>query len=47
MFTGTVFGLILVPGLYVLFAKLAERFKSGKPTDDEDETSQSEAMNLI
>ncbi|MBO0950724.1 efflux RND transporter permease subunit [Fibrella forsythiae] len=32
MFTGTVFGLVLVPGLYVVFAKLAERFQS-KPTE--------------
>ncbi|NID09467.1 efflux RND transporter permease subunit [Fibrivirga algicola] len=31
MFTGTVFGLVLVPGLYVVFAKLAERVKK-KPT---------------
>ncbi|MVM34507.1 efflux RND transporter permease subunit [Spirosoma sp. HMF4905] len=26
MFIGTVFGLVLVPGLYVLFAKIAQRF---------------------
>jgi len=32
MFTGTVFGLVLVPGLYVIFAKLAERFQK-KPTE--------------
>ena len=32
MFTGTIFGLVLVPGLYVAFAKMAERFKSGKET---------------
>ncbi|WP_080239222.1 efflux RND transporter permease subunit [Spirosoma rigui] len=36
MFTGTVFGLLLVPGLYVIFAKLGERYGSKKrPTDDE------------
>lgn len=35
MFTGTVFGLVLVPGLYVAFAKLAERFKSGTAPQDE------------
>ncbi|MBD2757618.1 efflux RND transporter permease subunit [Spirosoma validum] len=42
MFTGTLFGLIIVPGLYVFFAKLAERFGSNKPADDEpqDHTSQ-------
>ncbi|MFD2573629.1 efflux RND transporter permease subunit [Spirosoma soli] len=37
MFTGTIFGLVLVPGLYVVFAKLAERFSSERPTDDNDE----------
>jgi HAE1 family hydrophobic/amphiphilic exporter-1 len=33
MLTGTVFGLFLIPGLYVLFASLAERFtpKTGGP----------------
>ncbi len=35
MFTGTLFGLIIVPGLYVFFAKLAKRFGSNKPADDE------------
>ncbi|MBC3785630.1 efflux RND transporter permease subunit [Spirosoma utsteinense] len=35
MFTGTVFGLLLVPGLYVIFAKLGERFGSKKRPDDE------------
>lgn len=34
MFTGTVFGLVLVPGLYVIFAKMAERFKPKQPTDE-------------
>ena len=33
MFTGTVFGLILVPGLYVIFAKLGERFQKNNPAD--------------
>lgn len=36
MFTGTVFGLVLVPGLYVVFAKLAERFRS-KPTEGDEQ----------
>ncbi|GAB2567372.1 efflux RND transporter permease subunit [Spirosoma areae] len=31
MFTGTVFGLLLIPGLFVFFTKLGERFGS-KPT---------------
>ncbi|GAB3768540.1 efflux RND transporter permease subunit [Spirosoma horti] len=35
MLTGTLFGLVIVPGLYVFFAKLAERFQSKHPTDDE------------
>jgi HAE1 family hydrophobic/amphiphilic exporter-1 len=34
MLTGTLFGLVLVPGLYVIFAKLADRFQSGPSTDD-------------
>ncbi|UHG92211.1 efflux RND transporter permease subunit [Spirosoma oryzicola] len=39
MFIGTVFGLVLVPGLYILFAKLAQRFPSKtSATDDESET---------
>jgi hydrophobe/amphiphile efflux-1 (HAE1) family protein len=33
MLIGTIFGLVLVPGLYILFAKLAERFGSKKPSD--------------
>ncbi|MCK8495681.1 efflux RND transporter permease subunit [Spirosoma sp. RP8] len=36
MFIGTVFGLILVPGLYVLFATLALRFQSKKLKLDDD-----------
>lgn len=40
MFTGTVFGLVLVPGLYVVFAKLAERFNAGKSADDEEDFTQ-------
>jgi hydrophobic/amphiphilic exporter-1 (mainly G- bacteria), HAE1 family len=34
MLTGTIFGIILIPGLYVLFASLAERFspKASQPT---------------
>ncbi|QDK81407.1 efflux RND transporter permease subunit [Spirosoma sp. KCTC 42546] len=35
MLTGTLFGLVIVPGLYVFFAKLAERFQSKPPVDDE------------
>ncbi|GAB4053943.1 efflux RND transporter permease subunit [Spirosoma litoris] len=35
MLTGTLFGLVIVPGLYVFFAKLAERFQTNPPTDDE------------
>ena len=38
MLTGTLFGLIIVPGLYVIFAKLAERFRSKRPLDDEPPT---------
>ncbi|WP_408641385.1 efflux RND transporter permease subunit [Spirosoma telluris] len=35
MFIGTVFGLVLVPGLYVLFAKLAQKVGPKQvPTDD-------------
>ncbi|MBC8154540.1 MAG: efflux RND transporter permease subunit [Bacteroidetes bacterium] len=42
MFTGTVFGLVLVPGLYVIFATLGERFRKNKPADGEsaDQTPQ-------
>ncbi|QIP12967.1 efflux RND transporter permease subunit [Spirosoma aureum] len=36
MLIGTIFGLILVPGLYILFAKLAQRFAS-KNTNADDE----------
>ena len=35
MLTGTIFGLFVIPGLYVFFAKLGERFGS-KPTDTND-----------
>ncbi|KAB7728162.1 efflux RND transporter permease subunit [Rudanella paleaurantiibacter] len=35
MLTGTLFGLILIPGLYVFFAKLAARFSSKKSADIE------------
>lgn len=35
MLIGTVFGLVLVPGLYVLFARLAQRFgRKQSPTED-------------
>ncbi len=34
MFTGTVFGLVLVPGLYVIFAKIGERFQKNHPDTD-------------
>ena len=34
MLIGTLFGLLLIPGLYVLFARIGQRFGSGeKPTD--------------
>ena len=36
MLTGTIFGLFVIPGLYVFFAKLGERFGSGKPKDTDD-----------
>jgi multidrug efflux pump subunit AcrB len=36
MFTGTLFGLVLVPGLYVIFAKLAERFSSNRSPEHEE-----------
>jgi HAE1 family hydrophobic/amphiphilic exporter-1 len=39
MFTGTVFGLLLVPGLYVIFAKLGERFGRKKQPDDDESSS--------
>ncbi|GAB3511457.1 efflux RND transporter permease subunit [Spirosoma knui] len=35
MLTGTLFGLILIPGLYVFFAKLAQRFQAKQTQDDE------------
>ncbi|WP_080056046.1 efflux RND transporter permease subunit [Spirosoma aerolatum] len=35
MLTGTLFGLILIPGLFVFFARLGKRF-GPKPDDDED-----------
>ncbi|OIN57472.1 efflux RND transporter permease subunit [Arsenicibacter rosenii] len=35
MLIGTVFGLILIPGLYVIMAKAAGTFKSNSPKDDE------------
>jgi Cu/Ag efflux pump CusA len=31
MLIGTVFGLLIIPGLYVLFARLSERKKKNKP----------------
>lgn len=36
MFTGTLFGLVLVPGLYVIFAKIAERFQKNQADDDDE-----------
>jgi len=36
MFIGTVFGLVLVPGLYILFAKLAQRFAPPTPPVDDE-----------
>lgn len=36
MLTGTIFGLVVIPGLYVFFAKLGERF-GAKPTDEPDD----------
>lgn len=36
MLIGTVFGLFLVPGLYVIFAKLAQRFQSKRLKLDDD-----------
>ncbi|RRB02325.1 efflux RND transporter permease subunit [Larkinella rosea] len=35
MFIGTVFGLFLIPGLYVAFAKLAKLLQSKSPRDDD------------
>ncbi|MGV3558799.1 efflux RND transporter permease subunit [Larkinella arboricola] len=37
MFIGTLFGLFLIPGLYVVFAKLAQKLQSKSPKDDESE----------
>ncbi|GAB3995847.1 efflux RND transporter permease subunit [Spirosoma daeguense] len=36
MLIGTVFGLVIVPGLYILFAKLAQRFQAKKLKIDDD-----------
>ncbi|GAB3750439.1 efflux RND transporter permease subunit [Spirosoma pomorum] len=36
MLIGTIFGLVLIPGLYVLFASLAERISPPKPEPDDD-----------
>lgn len=38
MLIGTVFGLVLVPGLYILFAKLAQRFAAKKSSDNDRDT---------
>lgn len=35
MLTGTVFGLIIIPGLYVVFAGLASRFSKPRPTSNQ------------
>jgi len=37
MLTGTLFGLVVIPGLFVIFAKLAERFGSKTPADGDPE----------
>ncbi|MFD1141660.1 efflux RND transporter permease subunit [Larkinella insperata] len=37
MFIGTLFGLFLIPGLYVVFAKLAQKLQSKPPKDDDSE----------
>ncbi|GAB3259500.1 efflux RND transporter permease subunit [Larkinella harenae] len=37
MFIGTLFGLFLIPGLYVAFAKLAQKLQLKTPKDDEAE----------
>ncbi|QJW89920.1 efflux RND transporter permease subunit [Spirosoma taeanense] len=42
MLTGTLFGLFIIPGLYVFFAKLGERFGSKRPTDDEPQDAHSQ-----
>ena len=39
MLIGTVFGLVLVPGLYVLFARLAQRLGPKHPSPEKEETS--------
>ncbi|GAB3566698.1 efflux RND transporter permease subunit [Spirosoma luteolum] len=46
MFTGTVFGLLLVPGLYVLFATLASRFGAGNtpPSDSDHKPASTDAV---
>ncbi len=36
MLTGTIFGLFVIPGLYVFFAKIGERFGSKDPADTND-----------
>ncbi|GAB4000943.1 efflux RND transporter permease subunit [Spirosoma daeguense] len=41
MFTGTLFGLIIIPGLFVFFAKIAQRFSSNSHTNDESPDSHS------
>lgn len=34
MLVGTLFGLMIIPGLYVIFARLAQRFTAKPPTND-------------
>ncbi|QMW01546.1 efflux RND transporter permease subunit [Spirosoma foliorum] len=49
MLTGTLFGLVIVPGLYVFFAKLAERFQTKPPVDDDplDHHAQATEIDMI
>ena len=42
MLTGTIFGLFVIPGLYVFFAKIGERLSSDKPADHNDTHSTSD-----
>ncbi|NJB36954.1 efflux RND transporter permease subunit [Croceivirga sp. JEA036] len=44
MLIGTIFGVFVIPALYVIFQLLQERF-TGKPTDDNNPNNEQEAIN--
>lgn len=47
MLMGTVFGLLIIPGLYVFFARLGERFNSAKPGDEHPKLSTKPRTNEV